>query len=80
MDTVISQAQATLGFQRSTVDGINSKLSNVSSRLPTDLIPSQHEHKLAEGINSISEVITYPSNVKEFLARLLEISSVGDIA
>nr|AFK36577.1 unknown [Medicago truncatula] len=38
MDTVISQAQATLGalvFQRSTFGGINSKLSNVSSRLPT---------------------------------------------
>lgn len=38
MDTVISQAQATLGalvFQRSTFSGINSKLSNVSSRLPT---------------------------------------------
>lgn len=38
MDGVISQAQATLGalvFQRSTFGGINSKLSNVSSRLPT---------------------------------------------
>ncbi|KAG6669569.1 Golgi SNAP receptor complex member 1-1 [Carya illinoinensis] len=38
MDTVISQAQATLGslvIQRSTFGGINSKLSNVSSRLPT---------------------------------------------
>lgn len=38
MDNVISQAQATLGalvFQRSTFGGINSKLSNVSSRLPT---------------------------------------------
>ncbi|KAK7255143.1 hypothetical protein RIF29_28547 [Crotalaria pallida] len=38
MDSVISQAQATLGtlvFQRSTFGGINSKLSNVSSRLPT---------------------------------------------
>ncbi|XP_061343276.1 Golgi SNAP receptor complex member 1-1-like [Gastrolobium bilobum] len=38
MDTVISQAQATLGalvFQRSTFGGINSKLSNVSGRLPT---------------------------------------------
>ncbi|PON80981.1 Golgi SNAP receptor complex, subunit [Trema orientale] len=38
MDTVISQAQATLGslvMQRSTFGGINSKLSNVSSRLPT---------------------------------------------
>ncbi|KAM7492887.1 hypothetical protein LguiB_027496 [Lonicera macranthoides] len=38
MDTVISQAQETLGtlvFQRSTFGGINSKLSNVSSRLPT---------------------------------------------
>lgn len=38
MDTVISQAQATFGalvFQRSTFGGINSKLGNVSSRLPT---------------------------------------------
>lgn len=38
MDTVISQAQATLGtlvLQRSTFGGINSKLSNVSSHLPT---------------------------------------------
>ncbi|KAH7564659.1 hypothetical protein JRO89_XS09G0003000 [Xanthoceras sorbifolium] len=38
MDSVISQAQATLGtlvFQRSTFGGINSKLGNVSSRLPT---------------------------------------------
>ncbi|KAF7843189.1 Golgi SNAP receptor complex member 1-1 [Senna tora] len=38
MDTVISQAQATLGalvLQRSTFGGINSKLSNVSSRLPS---------------------------------------------
>lgn len=38
MDTVISQAQATLGalaFQGSTFGGINLKLSNVSSRLPT---------------------------------------------
>ncbi|XP_054781238.1 Golgi SNAP receptor complex member 1-1-like isoform X1 [Prosopis cineraria] len=38
MDNVISQAQATLGAlvtQRSTFGGINSKLSNVSSRLPT---------------------------------------------
>ncbi|KAH9715735.1 Golgi SNAP receptor complex member 1-1 [Citrus sinensis] len=38
MDSVISQAQATLGalvFQRSTFGGINSKLSNVSSRLPS---------------------------------------------
>ncbi|PON57289.1 Golgi SNAP receptor complex, subunit [Parasponia andersonii] len=38
MDTVISHAQATLGslaIQRSTFGGINSKLSNVSSRLPT---------------------------------------------
>ncbi|KAK8630091.1 hypothetical protein V6N13_078902 [Hibiscus sabdariffa] len=38
MDNVISQAQATLGtlvLQRSTFGGINSKLSNVSSRLPT---------------------------------------------
>ncbi|XP_062155583.1 Golgi SNAP receptor complex member 1-1 isoform X2 [Alnus glutinosa] len=38
MDTVISQAQATLGvlgIQRSTFGGINSKLSNVGSRLPT---------------------------------------------
>ncbi|CAN7134195.1 unnamed protein product [Brassica rapa subsp. narinosa] len=38
MDDVISQAQATLGtlvFQRSTFGGINSKLSNVTSRLPT---------------------------------------------
>ncbi|XP_042477589.1 Golgi SNAP receptor complex member 1-1 [Macadamia integrifolia] len=38
MDIVISQAQATLGtlvFQRSTFGGINSKISNVSSRLPT---------------------------------------------
>ncbi|GMN49910.1 hypothetical protein TIFTF001_019073 [Ficus carica] len=38
MDTVISQAQSTLGslvLQRSTFGGINSKLSNVSSRLPT---------------------------------------------
>ncbi|CAI0473719.1 unnamed protein product [Linum tenue] len=38
VDTVISQAQATLGtlvFQRSTFGGINSKLTNVSSRLPT---------------------------------------------
>ncbi|KAJ9189926.1 hypothetical protein P3X46_001174 [Hevea brasiliensis] len=37
-DNVISQAQATLGalvLQRSTFGGINSKLSNVSSRLPT---------------------------------------------
>ncbi|KAJ9178946.1 hypothetical protein P3X46_010788 [Hevea brasiliensis] len=38
MDNVISQAQATLGalvLQRSTFGGINSKLSNVTSRLPT---------------------------------------------
>ncbi|KAL4366315.1 hypothetical protein GQ457_05G033800 [Hibiscus cannabinus] len=38
MDNVISQAQATLGalvLQRSTFGGINSKLGNVSSRLPT---------------------------------------------
>ncbi|KAF8393069.1 hypothetical protein HHK36_021310 [Tetracentron sinense] len=38
MDTVISHAQATLGtlvLQRSTFGGITSKLSNVSSRLPT---------------------------------------------
>lgn len=38
MDSVISQAQETLGalvFQRSTFGGINSKLSNISSRLPT---------------------------------------------
>nr|AFK42318.1 unknown [Lotus japonicus] len=38
VDTVISQAQATLGalvFQRSTFGGINSKISNVSGRLPT---------------------------------------------
>ncbi|WMV34706.1 hypothetical protein MTR67_028091 [Solanum verrucosum] len=38
MDGVISQAQETiktLMFQRSTFGGINSKLSNVSSRLPT---------------------------------------------
>ena len=38
MDGVISQAQATLGtlvFQRSTFGGINFKLSNVTSRLPT---------------------------------------------
>ncbi|XP_022845266.1 Golgi SNAP receptor complex member 1-1-like [Olea europaea var. sylvestris] len=38
VDSVISQAQETLKslvFQRSTFGGINSKLSNVSSRLPT---------------------------------------------
>ncbi|GKV45394.1 hypothetical protein SLEP1_g52479 [Rubroshorea leprosula] len=38
MDNVISQAQATLGtlvLQRSTFGGINSKLSNVGSRLPS---------------------------------------------
>lgn len=38
MDSVISHAQATLGalvLQRSTFGGINSKLSNVISRLPT---------------------------------------------
>lgn len=38
VDTVISQAQATLGalvIQRSTFGGINSKLSNIGSRLPT---------------------------------------------
>ncbi|KAJ6837117.1 Golgi SNAP receptor complex member 1-1 [Iris pallida] len=38
IDSVISQAQATFGalvFQRTTFSGINSKLSNVSSRLPT---------------------------------------------
>ncbi|KAL5221417.1 hypothetical protein ABZP36_026130 [Zizania latifolia] len=38
MDTVISQAQATLGTlmsQRSTFGGITTKISNVSSRLPT---------------------------------------------
>ncbi|CDP18787.1 unnamed protein product [Coffea canephora] len=38
MDTVISQAQETLKtlvFQRSTFGGINSKLSNIGSRLPT---------------------------------------------
>ncbi|XP_052208909.1 Golgi SNAP receptor complex member 1-1-like [Diospyros lotus] len=38
MDSVISQAQETirtLVFQRNTFGGINSKLSNVSSRLPT---------------------------------------------
>ncbi|KAJ6713838.1 GOS-28 SNARE- RELATED [Salix viminalis] len=40
MDNVISQAQATLGslvLQRSSFGGINSKLSNVSSRLPTPI-------------------------------------------
>lgn len=38
MDTVISQAHATLGtlvLQRSAFNGINTKLSNVGSRLPT---------------------------------------------
>ncbi|KAH9619650.1 hypothetical protein KSS87_013259, partial [Heliosperma pusillum] len=38
LDSVISQAQSTLGtlvFQRLTFGGINSKISNVSSRLPT---------------------------------------------
>ncbi|XP_077216245.1 golgi snare 11 [Tasmannia lanceolata] len=38
IDTVISQAQATLGalvIQRSTFSGIGSKLTNVSSRLPS---------------------------------------------
>ncbi|KAI4387490.1 hypothetical protein MLD38_005318 [Melastoma candidum] len=38
MDNVISQAQATLGalvMQRSTFGGINSKIGNVASRLPT---------------------------------------------
>lgn len=38
MDNVISQAQATLGalvLQRSTFGGISTKISNVSSRLPT---------------------------------------------
>ncbi|GAB4842644.1 Golgi SNAP receptor complex member 1-1 [Ancistrocladus abbreviatus] len=38
MDSVVAQAQSTLGafvLQRSTFGGINSKLSNVSSRLPT---------------------------------------------
>ncbi|KAI3926687.1 hypothetical protein MKW92_013282 [Papaver armeniacum] len=38
MDTVISQAQATLGSlvsQRSTFGGITSKIGNISSRLPT---------------------------------------------
>jgi golgi SNAP receptor complex member 1 len=38
MDNVISQAQATLGAlvtQRSTFGGITSKITNVSSRLPT---------------------------------------------
>lgn len=38
MDSVISQAQETLktlAFQRSTFGGINSKLSNIGSRLPT---------------------------------------------
>ncbi|XP_058225345.1 Golgi SNAP receptor complex member 1-1-like isoform X1 [Rhododendron vialii] len=38
MDSVISQAQGTLGtlvFQQSMFGGINSKLSNVSGRLPT---------------------------------------------
>ncbi|XP_068308394.1 Golgi SNAP receptor complex member 1-1-like [Pyrus communis] len=38
VDNVISQAQATLGslvLQRSTFGGINSKLSNIGSRLPT---------------------------------------------
>ncbi|KAF3663130.1 Golgi SNAP receptor complex member 1-1 [Capsicum annuum] len=42
MDGVISQAQETiktLMFQRSTFGGINSKLSNVISRLPTYVIP-----------------------------------------
>ncbi|OMO55810.1 Golgi SNAP receptor complex, subunit 1 [Corchorus olitorius] len=37
MDSVISQAQATFGalvLQRSTFGGINSKLGNISSRLP----------------------------------------------
>uniref|UniRef100_A0A803P099 Uncharacterized protein n=1 Tax=Cannabis sativa TaxID=3483 RepID=A0A803P099_CANSA len=41
MDTVISQAQATLGslvMQRSTFGGINSKLSNIGSRLPTSYL------------------------------------------
>ena len=38
VDTVISQAQATLGAlmsQRSTFGGITTKISNVSSRIPT---------------------------------------------
>ncbi|KAL9270458.1 Golgi SNAP receptor complex member 1-1-like protein [Drosera capensis] len=38
MDSLISHAQSTLGalfFQRSTFGGINTKLSNVGSRLPT---------------------------------------------
>ncbi|KAG5562927.1 hypothetical protein RHGRI_005608 [Rhododendron griersonianum] len=38
MDSVISQAQETfrtLAFQRSTFGGINSKISNIGSRLPT---------------------------------------------
>nr|GMD44021.1 golgi snap receptor complex member 1-1 [Ipomoea batatas] len=41
MDGVISQAQETikaLVYQRSTFGGINSKLSNVSSRLPTGIL------------------------------------------
>lgn len=43
MDNVISQAQATLGSlmtQRSTFGGITTKISNVSSRLPTVCITS----------------------------------------
>ncbi|VFQ60713.1 unnamed protein product [Cuscuta campestris] len=43
MDGVISHAQETfkaLVYQRSTFGGINSKLSNVSSRLPTEFIKS----------------------------------------
>ena len=42
MDNVISQAQVTLGSlmtQRSTFGGITSKISNVSSRLPTVCVP-----------------------------------------
>lgn len=38
IDSVISHAQATLGalvLQRSTFGGISSKITNVSSRLPT---------------------------------------------
>ncbi|KAI8547360.1 hypothetical protein RHMOL_Rhmol07G0189500 [Rhododendron molle] len=47
MDSVISQAQGTLGtlvFQRSMFGGINSKLSNVSGRLPTKTQGESYPH------------------------------------
>ncbi|KAA8525563.1 hypothetical protein F0562_007418 [Nyssa sinensis] len=69
VDSVISQAQETfkaLVFQRSTFGGINSKLSNVSSRLPTfeamNKIPmgTIFGHYLLSKMRSIYAIFVYP--------------------